>query len=97
MGRGLSKSELLSMRRGKILSYDELLSQYPDWTLWETETYAQESTPEATERAHLHRVALIGHMVSPSIERAPAHFAYFRPPLVSNVRQFQFIYNLLKT
>lgn len=51
------------MSRGKILSYDELLSQYPDWTLWETETYAQESTPEATERARLHRLALIGHVI----------------------------------
>lgn len=51
------------MIRGKILSYDELLSQYPDWTLWETEAYARESTLEATERARLLRLALIGHVV----------------------------------
>jgi hypothetical protein len=40
-------------RVGKLLTYEELLEQYPDWVLWNTDAYYQESTPEATESARL--------------------------------------------
>jgi hypothetical protein len=36
-------------RVGKLLNYEELLEKYPDWVLWNTDAYYQESTPEATE------------------------------------------------
>jgi hypothetical protein len=51
------------VRVGKLLTYDELLAQYPDWTLWETDAYYQESTAEATEQARLRCLAKTGHVV----------------------------------
>lgn len=50
-------------RAGKILNYDEFLEKYPDWILWDTVTYYQESTPEATEAARLRRIKETGYVV----------------------------------
>jgi len=50
-------------RVGKLLDYDELLAQYPDWTLWNTDAYYQESTPEATESARLRCLRETGYVV----------------------------------
>jgi len=37
----------------KILSYEEMLEKFPDWRIFDTDTYYRESTPEATEAARL--------------------------------------------
>ena len=37
----------------KLPTYDEILEKYPDWYLWNTDAYYQESTPEATEAARI--------------------------------------------
>jgi hypothetical protein len=50
-------------RVGKLLNYDELLAQYPDWTLWSTDDYYQESTPEATEASRIRRLRRLGYTV----------------------------------
>ena len=50
-------------RVGRLLSYDALLAQYPDWDLWRTSDYYQESTPEATETARLLRWKTVGHVI----------------------------------
>jgi hypothetical protein len=50
-------------RVGRLLNYDELLEKYPDWILWETAAYHQESTPEATERARIQRWTEVGHVI----------------------------------
>jgi hypothetical protein len=47
----------------KLLSYDELLAAYPDWTLWRTDAYGKESIPEATEQARLRCLAETGYVV----------------------------------
>lgn len=50
-------------RVGKLLNYDELLEKFPDWVLWETAAYYQESTPEATEAARIRRWKKLGHAI----------------------------------
>ncbi|MEJ7139165.1 hypothetical protein [Amphibiibacter pelophylacis] len=50
-------------RIGKILSYEEMLEKFPDWILWETDSYYQESTPEATEANRVFRIKEIGSVV----------------------------------
>ncbi|HPT51436.1 MAG TPA: hypothetical protein PLS67_05470 [Accumulibacter sp.] len=50
-------------RVGKLLNYDELLEKYPEWTLWNTDAYYRESTPEATEAARLRCHRKTGHVV----------------------------------
>ncbi|MBK8525516.1 MAG: hypothetical protein QG592_41 [Pseudomonadota bacterium] len=50
-------------RVGKLLNYDELLEKHPDWVLWETAAYYQESTPEATEAARIRRWKKLGHVI----------------------------------
>ena len=49
------------MTRGKMLSYDDLLSQYPDWVLLKADLYHRESTPEATEVARLKTKEIVGN------------------------------------
>ena len=49
-------------RVGKLLNYDELLAKYPDWVLWNTSAYYQESTPEATEAARLRCLRKTGNL-----------------------------------
>jgi len=50
-------------RVGRLLNYDELLAQYPDWDLWRTSDYYQESTPEATEAARIRRLREMGYAI----------------------------------
>jgi hypothetical protein len=50
-------------RVGKLLNYDELLAQYPDWTLWNTDAYYQESTPEATEASRIRTLNRLGYTI----------------------------------
>lgn len=50
-------------RVGKLLNYDELLAKYPDWVLWNTSAYYQESTPEAPEAARLRCLRKTGHVI----------------------------------
>lgn len=50
-------------RVGKLLNYDELLEKYPEWVLWETAAYHQETTPEATESARISRWKKIGYVI----------------------------------
>lgn len=50
-------------RVGKLLNYDELLEKYPDWVLWETDAYYQESTPEATEAARIRVWKRVGYVI----------------------------------
>lgn len=50
-------------RVGKLLNYDDLLAQYPDWVLWNTKAYYKESTPEATEVARIRCIQEMGHVI----------------------------------
>lgn len=50
-------------RVGKLLNYEELLAEYPDWTLWNTDAYYQESTPEATEASRIITLKIIGYAI----------------------------------
>lgn len=51
------------MSKKKLLSYNELLSAYPEWILWRTDAYGKESTSEATESARLRCLIETGHLV----------------------------------
>jgi len=48
---------------GRLLNYEELLAQYPDWDLWRTSDYYKEFTPEATEAARLRKLKRTGDVV----------------------------------
>lgn len=50
-------------RVGKLLNFDELLAKYPDWVLWNTGAYYQESTPEATQAARIRCYLRVGQTV----------------------------------
>jgi hypothetical protein len=50
-------------RVGKLLGYDELLAQYPDWDLWNTRDYHEESSPEATEAARRRKLTRTGYVI----------------------------------
>lgn len=50
-------------RVGRLLNYDELLAQYPDWDLWRTSDYYKESTPEATDAARIRRLREMGYAI----------------------------------
>ena len=50
-------------RIGKLLNYEELLEKHPDWVLWNTKAYYQESTPEATEAARLRCRLEMGYVI----------------------------------
>ena len=50
-------------RVGKLLSYHELLEKYPAWTLWNTDAYYRESTPEATEAARIKCHREMGYVI----------------------------------
>jgi len=49
------------VRVGKLLTYDEMLSQYPEWALLKANLYHQETTPEAMEQSRLIAKAIVGY------------------------------------